>query len=331
LGTEIVMRATLRGALRVMLLLTMLAGVGSTVGVAEAAAATRPLAASNTPPVPTSQIKSIGDHTATYCVSNYAPNSTVTVVNQHNSALGAIHTDGTGAGCTTIAIDRACATSTSQTIVASGLDATGKAATSQAIAAAPADPSLCSTSSPTPTPSPTDPCAGRGATVTVSVAGVVITLRGSACGFQPFEPVDAFAHSTPVYLGSTTAHADGTATVKFSVPVCLAAGNHTLELVGETSGNVASAPFSVSVAHACAAAAGGGGQGGATGATGAGGGQGGISASGGGTTGSNSGSLAFTGADILAMVLAALVLLVVGSIAVVAVRRRRTDGNASAA
>jgi hypothetical protein len=317
------MVATLRRALRVMLLVSTLIAITSAVGVAGASASARPLAASNTPGVPTSLIKSIGNTTATYCVENYEPGTTVSVVNQLNQATGSITTDSTGAGCTTIVVQQACATDTSQTIVANGLDATGKPATSQAIADAPANPALCTSSSPTSTPTDSGSCStSNEASINVTVAGTVITLKGSACDFLAGETVDGFAHSNPVYIGTTTARADGVAVIRAQVPVCLTAGNHELELIGETSGNVATAPFSVSVTHSCQA-------GGEGGVTSAGGGQGGATSAGGGTIGANSGSLAFTGADIFAMVLAALVLLVIGTIVLLSVRRRRTAAPAA--
>jgi hypothetical protein len=313
---EIGMRATMRTLLRMLLLVTMLAGVGAAVSMSTASAA------SNTPPVPTSSVSVSGD-TATYCVANYAANSTVAVVNQANGATGTIHTDGTGAGCTTVHLTVSCTQVQHETIVATGTDQASSPATSQAIADVPAGGTGCTTTTPTPTS--TDACAGAGnntATLSIYLVPQGAVVRGSACGFAPGETVDLFVFSTPHFIGSTTAEADGSATKATTIPKCLEPGQHTFELTGETSNHTATAQFTVKASSACDASTGGGGGG----VAGVGAGGGGL---GGGTTVNNqgggpTGGLAFTGADIAAMVIAALVLLALGIVTVASVRRRRT-------
>lgn len=302
------MGATLRRALRVLLLVTMLVGIGSAAGVSAAVALP---AASNTPTVPSSTVQSNGPGSATYCVDNYAPNSTVVIVNQANGATGVIHTDNSGSGCTNIPAKTACDAPTDNTIVATGSGADGTPASSQATYTAPADPSQCvgtGGGGGTPTPGPCDPTQ---ATLSVYVVAQGSSLRGTACGFTPGETVAGFILSKPVFIGNTTARADGMATVHGAIPVCIQPGMHTMVLDGETSGHVATADFRVKKSSACTSPATGSG-GGTLGPT--------RSNQGGGPLG----GLAFTGADIFAMVLAALVLLALGIVTVVTVRRRRT-------
>ncbi|HEX3707236.1 MAG TPA: hypothetical protein VHV76_11455 [Mycobacteriales bacterium] len=312
------MRATVRSVLRVLLLVAMLGGLGSAVGLSSAAAAGRLATTSATPGVPTSTIKAINGDTATYCVDNYAPNSTVTIVNKSNNAVGTIHTDGTGSGCTTIHLNQACSQTLHETIVATGADAKGKPATSQAIADVPADPSLCPTSSPTPTPTPTKTCDPTQATLSIYIVAQGHFIRGTACGFLPGEIVELYILSKPHFVGNTLARNDSIATKGTVIPKCLAPGHHTFELVGETSHHVATAEFTITKAPGCANNA----VAGAGGSTGAGG--GGVLPADANQGGGPTGGLAFTGADILAMVLVALVLLALGIIATVSVRRRRT-------
>jgi hypothetical protein len=95
------------------------------------------------------------------------------------------------------------------------------------------------------------------------------------------------------------------------VPACLPPGQHEFIMVGQTSGNVATAAFTVTDSTAC------------HGANSAGGGSVVPVSSNGGGSGGGGGSLAFTGTDIAAMVVAALVLLALGTV-LITVRRRRT-------
>lgn len=306
----------LQRVMRALLLVTVLSTLGSLVGVSSAAAsAAVPAAGSGTPPVPSSTVSATSNpRVVEYCVQNYAPNSTVTVTNNTNGATGSIHTDGTGSGCTTMPVETNCSHNVSNTFVATGTDQAGRQASSRATYVAPPDSSQCA-GSPSPTPSRTtrsghggvggggggnQQCDPSQAKLTVTVMPQGGSTHGTACGFTPGEAVDAFAHSDPVYLGTVTAAADGTVAGTFDIPMSVQAGQHTFEYIGRTSGNVASASFSV-----IAVAAGSGG-----GTLGAG--------------GSGGGGLAFTGADIAAMVLAALVLLAIGALILVSVRRRRT-------
>jgi hypothetical protein len=317
--TETALGATLRRALRVLLLVAMVGAAGSLFGAAAAGASMRaPAAGSGTPPVPSSTITPDAQPgTVTYCVDNYAGNSTVAVVNNANGATGTIQTDGSGHGCTHIPVKTDCTQTVSNTIVATGRDQANQAATSQATYNAP--PS-CPTGSPTPTstataspsPSPTESCDSSKAHLSVTVTPQGGRITGTACGFLPGELIDAFAHSQPVYLGTRSAADDGTVGGTFTLPMSVKPGDHTFVYVGRTSGHQATAAFRVTNT-----------------VTGNGGGLlpghgvvPGLGAGGG--SGSGGSGLAFTGANIAALVVAALMLLVVGTLLVVTVRRRRT-------
>jgi hypothetical protein len=313
----------------VLLLIAMLGTLGTLFGVPAASASVVqvPAAGSATPPVPTSTITPNPDPgTVTYCVDNYLGNSDVSVANNANQAIGTIHTDANGHGCTQMPVKTTCSQPVSNTIVASGLDQANQPATSQATYNTLPDPSQCpggggsptpnptstSTSTASPSPSPTDTCDPTQATLSITVTPQGGTIEALACGFLPGETVDAFAHSKPVYLGTTTAHSDGTVDATYKLPMAVKPGAHIWTYVGRTSGHTASAPFRVTSV-----------------VTGNGGGQLPGEGNGGGPgTGSNSpggGGLAFTGAWIATMVLVALVLLAVGTLTVITVRRRRAE------
>lgn len=125
--------------------LTLFAGLAGLVVLAPASsAATRPVMdGSATPGVPTSTVGVEGENFVRYCVENYAPNSTVTVTNESTGATRTIHTNHKGAGCTKVPVKRSCR-ATRQVIVATGTDANGDPATSQAVVTSPPDPRLCS-------------------------------------------------------------------------------------------------------------------------------------------------------------------------------------------
>ncbi|MGN6474192.1 MAG: hypothetical protein ACTHK4_11175, partial [Mycobacteriales bacterium] len=304
---------------RALLLVTVLATLGSFVGVSGAAASARLPGASGTPPVPSSTVSATSDpRTVQYCVQNYNFNSHVAVTNNTNGATGGIDTDAKGSGCTNMPVQTDCSQNVSNTIVAKGNDQAGKPASSQATYTAPPDSSQCGSPSPspstapgggtpTPSPSPTT-CDSSQATLTVDVVPQGGTIHASGCGFSSGESVDAYAHSNPVYLGTVTASSKGNVAGSFTLPQSIKPGSHTFEFVGRSSGNVASAPFTVTSVKV--------GSGGGTIGNGSGG-------SGSGSSGSGGGGLAFTGADIAAMVLAALVLLAIGALLLVTVRRRR--------
>jgi hypothetical protein len=307
--------------MRMLLMVVVLGAFGLSSGAADVAFAAGG-GTSATPPVPTSKITGPPGATVTYCVSNYAPNSDVTVTNKLTGDTRTIHTDSTGAGCTQIPVRRACKGTTTQTIVATGIDQAGKPASSQVVYNAPPDPKLCKPSpTPTPTPSPTPKkCKSQNqAQLSVYVVKQGARVRGHACGFNPFETVFVYLHSTPVFVGSTTADGSGTAADRVHIPTCIQPGQHEIEFVGQSSGHVATATFTVKRAPGCrnrSVASGGGSVGSGGGSVTP------VSANSGGATGSGGGSLAFTGADILAMVLAGLVLLALGVVAM-RVRRRR--------
>jgi LPXTG-motif cell wall-anchored protein len=71
-------------------------------------------------------------------------------------------------------------------------------------------------------------------------------VTGRDNGNDPGEQVNGYVHSTPVFVGSTTANAKGVATLNFTIPTSLALGTHTLRLVGQSSGRVGSVQFTVS-------------------------------------------------------------------------------------
>jgi hypothetical protein len=317
--TEIALGATLRRAPRVLLLVTMLGAAGSLLGVSTADASVRvPAAGSGTPPVPTSSITpDANPGTVTYCVDNYAFNSTVAVVNNANGATGTIHTNSSGHGCTNMPVKTDCTQSVSNTIVATGTDQAGQPASSQATYVAPpscpgGSPTPTSTSTASPSPSPTDDCDSNQAHLNITVTPQGGRITGTACGFLPGELIDAFAHSQPVYLGTRSAADDGTVGGTFTLPMSVEPGQHDFLYVGRTSGHQATAGFRVTktvTGNGGGVIPGGGGPGnGVGGNTGAGGGNG----------------LAFTGANIAVLVTAAVLLLIVGTLLVVTVRRRRT-------
>lgn len=326
------MGATLRRVIHVLLLATMLGAVASLAGVTAAGASVRvPAAGSATPPVPTSTITPDSvPTTVTYCVDNYLGNSTVSVANNANGAQGTIQTDSAGHGCTHMPVKTDCSQPVSNTIVASGLDQAKKPATSQATyttqaacptstptptptATATATSTSTSTSTSNPSPSPTDTtCDPSQADLSIVVTQQGGVITGTACGFLPGESVDLFVHSQPTYLGTTAARSDGTVKDTVTLPMSVKPGSHTWIYVGRTSGNQATAEFRVTKT-----------------VTGNGGGV--IPGSGGPGSGNNPGTasgtggngLAFTGANVAALIVAALMLLGVGTMLVVTVRRRR--------
>ena len=83
---------------------------------------------------------------------------------------------------------------------------------------------------------------------TTLAAGVVLppgaTFTVSASGFQPGETVSIVVHSTPITLGTTKATPSGTVSVLVSLPTSLPAGAHTLSLVG----SIGTANFAFTIA-----------------------------------------------------------------------------------
>lgn len=120
------------------------------------------------------------------------------------------------------------------------------------------------------------------------------TVTASDRHNDPGEEVDGYVHSSPEFVGSTTADAAGVATLTFTVPD-LPAGHHTLQLIGQTSGHRGTVGFTI--------------------------------VAGGSTAASNGSTLPFTGGNgIWQMTAAGLALILVGGTAVVVVRRRRHSG-----
>ena len=107
-------------------------------------------------------------------------------------------------------------------------------------------PSTTSTLPTTPPPTGTTAPSPSGATVTLNrssyAPGDPFTL--SASGFKPNEKgISIVAHSAPVTLATNlTADANGNLTYSGTIPNSLAAGTHTIEVVGSVSG---SATFTV--------------------------------------------------------------------------------------
>jgi LPXTG-motif cell wall-anchored protein len=125
------------------------------------------------------------------------------------------------------------------------------------------------------------------------------TVVGQDSGNQPGEQVNGYVHSVRVFVGSTTANANGVATLTFTVPRSLAVGRHTFQLVGQSSGHVGSVGFTVNASGVTAPA-------------------------------SNGSGLPFTGGnDIWQMTAAGAALILAGG-ALLVVRRRRTHSGLAA-
>lgn len=91
-------------------------------------------------------------------------------------------------------------------------------------------------------PPPVADAAGTLSATTV-VAGGTLTVSG--VGFLPGESVKITLHSTPIELGTVTAAADKTVSLTFTVPADIEPGDHTIKLLGLTSGRVVELPFEV--------------------------------------------------------------------------------------
>lgn len=78
---------------------------------------------------------------------------------------------------------------------------------------------------------------------TLLVPGGEIAIE--ARGFAPGERIDIFLLSTPRFLGSVTAGADGAFRHTLRIPADVEAGEHTLRLVGTDSGRVVEIPVTV--------------------------------------------------------------------------------------
>ncbi len=89
------------------------------------------------------------------------------------------------------------------------------------------------------------PVLPESAVITPSVTNPSAAATITASGFTPGELVDASAHSNAVAVGQAVAGPDGTVHLTFTVPASLAPGTHVLVLVGETSGHMTAASFTV--------------------------------------------------------------------------------------
>ena len=122
-------------------------------------------------------------------------------------------------------------------------------------------------------------------------------LHCTATGFKPNEQVEIAAHSPATVIATVPADPHGVVTYDYTVPDDLAAGEHALSFTGKVSTTVAIYPFVVVVGHGTSGTGGGGSHGG----------------------------LAFTGTNLLALVLAALGLIGMG----IALHRRRLQREAA--
>jgi hypothetical protein len=133
------------------------------------------------------------------------------------------------------------------------------------------------------------------------------TLRGgdhlhcTVTGLSPGERVSVAVRSVSTNLGTVTAGSDGTVVSDPTIPGDLAAGSHTLTFTGQTSKALASYPFTLAAGTGQRSSAAG---------------------SGGDASGGSGAGIAFTGADILGMLAAALALIGGGAVLVAANRRR---------
>ena len=116
------------------------------------------------------------------------------------------------------------------------------------------------------------------------------SMTVSGFGFTPGEQVEVLLFSDPAWVGTTVATEEGTASLTFVVPLDTPAGFHHLEMRGITSSHVASSPQFEVLASAV----------------------------------TPSGSLPYTGGDVLPLAGMAVLLLGAGAVVVLTTRRTRT-------
>ena len=75
-----------------------------------------------------------------------------------------------------------------------------------------------------------------GITISVDTAKPGDTIAVGGTGFSPSEPVRVTLFSDPVVLGTTTADANGLASLTFVLPAGTSPGAHTVEMLGLASG-----------------------------------------------------------------------------------------------
>jgi len=127
----------------------------------------------------------------------------------------------------------------------------------------------------------------------------------SVSGFSPGETVQIELHSDPVLLGEATAGQDGTAQAVVTIPLDAQAGQHTIRVVGLTSGVEVSVPLTV-----VAATTAGGVENESLNANAAAGGGGSIDGTGSGS--SNGTALSYTGVNAQQSLITAVVLIAAG-------------------
>jgi hypothetical protein len=147
---------------------------GIVTGADLAGATARPIAAGSSPGNPPGGgTKVLGEKFDGFCVKNFKPNSTVTVVNQLTGSSVQIHTNAKGAGCADVPLKRAC-NAVSQKIVATGVDSNGKSATVSAMVRAPATPSLCAGVTTSASSGGTLPFTGANIAIMIAIALVLL-------------------------------------------------------------------------------------------------------------------------------------------------------------
>lgn len=169
------------------------------------------------------------------------------------------------------------------------------------------------------------PPAGSGVTVSTPalVAGGSLTVTGS--GWLPGSQVVLDLHSDPIRLGIATVAEDGGFSTSVTIPVSVAAGDHTLVISGlGADGEERTERLAVTVAAAKAGTGVDTGSGAGTG-TGTGAGAGAGTRTGGGT---GSGALALTGINLTVGMAAAFALFALGGIAFTISRRRAVQVDA---
>jgi hypothetical protein len=118
--------------------MTVLGGLALATSVALAGPPAR-----SSPGVPTSTVSTFGAESAHYCVTDYAPNATVSVHNDTTGATASILVNHRGSGCTDVPVDVSCGERVTQLIVATGVGADGNPGTSSARAEVPGNIGRC--------------------------------------------------------------------------------------------------------------------------------------------------------------------------------------------
>jgi LPXTG-motif cell wall-anchored protein len=98
-------------------------------------------------------------------------------------------------------------------------------------------------------PPPTTPTTASVGCLDKSSVAVGGSLNVCGTGFQAGEQVQAYLHSSPVFLKVVTADGSGAVTTSVTIPADTAAGAHRIELRGVTSGrSIFSGQFTVTAA-----------------------------------------------------------------------------------